>query len=536
MQADDVRRCREDATVLFSEENPRFNLTLELSADQMACIAVLSLYDHTSHLTAALDDGEGDVSQEVVAQPPAPQDLGAALTPPEMFWFLIQNGIVQAIDYPAVYEFCAEVDLGRCPEPTIVARGVPAQKGPDGWFELYVKTSGREIDLNVDDEGKIDFKNLNAYSEILAGQKLGVVHLPKPGQTGMSVQGVALPADPGEPCELTAGEGVELKFNDRAAFATKAGRAVYDKNRLSVVDSILVRGNVDLTIGNINFNGSVEIKGDVPDDFDVKASQDLVVGGTVGACHIESGGSMTLASMAGKEIGEIVCKGDLHVGYLNQVTVHCFGDVIVKNEIRNSLVKATGRVIVERGAIIGGETIAYRGIEASILGAVSGLRTVLVAGRYFPDADRFSYLYERRNYLEKHLISISDAIVPLRAMGVKKKQFLAGVQKRLEVLTDQAAKIEEQLRLINAEIAASVPQHPPGKRAKVNALSKVMEGVELHLDQVIYHVTEERRGGCSMQVSRKTGELCFLKLGSLDLDQQAEEDDDSPAKKDGDER
>ncbi len=348
----------------------------------------------------------------------------------------------------------------------------------------------------------------------------------------MSVQGVPLPADPGEPCQLTAGEGVELKFNDRAAFATKAGRAVYDRNRLSVVDSILVRGNVDLTIGNINFNGSVEIKGDVPDDFDVKSSQDLVVRGTAGACHIESGGSMTLGSMAGKEIGEIVCKGDLHVGYLNQVTVHCFGDVIVKNEIRNSLVKATGRVVVERGAIIGGETIAYCGIEASILGAVSGLRTVLAAGRYFPDADRFSYLYERRNYLEKHLVSISDAIVPLRAMGVKKKQFLAGVQKRLEVLTDQAAKIEEQLRLINAEIAASVPQHPPGKRAKVNALSKVMEGVELHLDQVIYHVTEERRGSCSMQVSRKTGELCFLNLGSLDLDQQAE-DDDSPGKKDG---
>ncbi len=95
MQADDVRGYREGATVLFSEENPRFNLTLELSADQMACIAVLSLYDHTSHLTAALDEGnsqEEAVPQEVAAHQPAPQDLSAALTPPEMFWFLIQNG------------------------------------------------------------------------------------------------------------------------------------------------------------------------------------------------------------------------------------------------------------------------------------------------------------------------------------------------------------------------------------------------------------------------------------------------------------
>ena len=212
---------------------------------------------------------------------------------------------------------------------------------------------------------------------------------PNPGKPECPFRACPCRLIPASPCQLTAGEGVELKFNDRAAFATKAGRAVYDRNRLSVVDSILVRGNVDLTIGNINFNGSVEIKGDVPDDFDVKSSQDLVVRGTAGACHIESGGSMTLGSMAGKEIGEIVCKGDLHVGYLNQVTVHCFGDVIVKNEIRNSLVKATGRVVVERGAIIGGETIAYCGIEASILGAVSGLRTVLAAGRYFPRCRSF---------------------------------------------------------------------------------------------------------------------------------------------------
>ncbi len=87
--------------------------------------------------------------------------------------------------------------------------------------------------------------------------------------------------------------------------------------------------------------------GDVPDDFDLKATKGIKVSGHIGACNIESEESIEIASMSGKETGQITCHGDLRASFLNQTTVACYGDVYVMNEIRNSVIKSTGKVVVE---------------------------------------------------------------------------------------------------------------------------------------------------------------------------------------------
>ena len=491
----------------FVEENDSFRLLLTLQNNKIECLAEIKLFPPEK--PAEELPYKATYKDNVVDEP---LQSAVVLAPPDLLWLLQKHGITKTIDYSAVYEFCAALDLGMTPEPKILARGVDPVSGRDGWFELLVKTSGDDACFEEDEQGNVDLRNRHAYSEIEPGQKLGLVHPPQEGIAGIDVLGLSVPALPGTPFVLTIGEGIRLKFDDRVAFATKSGRALFEKGKLSVVDLLVIPGNVDLNIGDIDFYGFVDIKGDVPDDFDIKATKGIKISGCVGACRIESGGTIEITSMAGKGNGQIICHGDLHAGYLNQVEVNCFGDVSVLNEIRNSVVKATGQIMVERGAIIGGRCIAMDGIESKDLGTRSGLKTHVVAGVYFPDSDRFDYLRDQLKNLHQQIESINLALGPLRAHLKRGNDNAAAAETRLAILNEQLDKLYAEKNNFTAEMKASKPQVFSSMNPKINVRGVLKEGVILTLGLTIEEIKIGRTGPMSIIENTRDGGLRYLGL------------------------
>ncbi len=519
-----------DPNLLFVEENSRYKLIFRLDNEQMECLAEIEVLPEESPPendisqspadgteSATVDSNEevdGKQTGEFAAIITNPDPI---ITPPDLFWFLQQNNIIQTIDYSAVYNFCAAIEMGLKLEPTVLARGTEPVSGTDGWFELAVKVSGEETSFEEDEEGNIDLRNLNAYSEIEPDQKLGTIHPPRDGTPGTTVQGLPVPAERGQPFELIAGEGVILKFEDRVAFAEKSGRTLFEKQIISVVDQLVVPGDVDLNIGNIDFHGFVEVKGDVPDDFDIKATKGIKVSGHIGACNIESAGSIEITSMAGKETGQITCHGDLHANFLNQVAVVCYGDVYVTNEIRNSVVKSTGKVIVERGSIIGGSCTTMDGIEAKDLGTGSGQKTRVVAGVYFPDADRFDYLREQLKNINQQIESINAALEPLKQHLKKDDDIAATAEVRLSILNEQLGKLHEEKNNFSAEIKASKPQEFNSQNPKINILKSLKEGVFIVLGNSAEEIKIERSGPMSIIENTRDGGLRYLGLSPIQV-------------------
>ncbi len=80
------------------------------------------------------------------------------------------------------------------------------------------------------------------------------------------------------------------------------------------------------------------------DVFKIKATKGISVSGSVGACKLESEGPVAIGSMADMSFGLIRCKGNLTARYLNHITVECWEDVHIANEIRNFTIKATGSI------------------------------------------------------------------------------------------------------------------------------------------------------------------------------------------------
>ena len=51
---------------------------------------------------------------------------------------------------------------------------------------------------------------------------------------------------------------------------------------------------VDLTTGNINFEGSLQVRGDISATMEVRVTGDVVVNGTMEAALVEAGGNVTV--------------------------------------------------------------------------------------------------------------------------------------------------------------------------------------------------------------------------------------------------
>ena len=60
-------------------------------------------------------------------------------------------------------------------------------------------------------------------------------------------------------------------------YSLKNGAVNYVGDSIAVYDVMEVKGDVDFNIGNIDFNGYVNIKGTIEENFSVKARDDIEI-------------------------------------------------------------------------------------------------------------------------------------------------------------------------------------------------------------------------------------------------------------------
>lgn len=438
-----------------------------------------------------------------------PKSKEGNLTKEEVLALLAAQGITHGINESQVQALCRTLAKGKTASNFLLAEGVQPAPGPDGFLELFVKTSSDTPDYAEDEDGNIDFRTLNFFSNVLPGQEIGVVRPPQLGNEGFTVRGEVLPALFGKPLKLSVGAGARL--DGEKVFAEIEGRVLFDGKTISVTEEYLVQGDVDLSVGNIDFRGFVQVKGDVLDDFDIHAIKGIQVNGNVGICQISSENDIALGGMAGQGRGTISCGGNLVVTYLNDVTVECEGDVVVKNEIRNSRVYCLGTLTIANGNIFGGETYALGGIEAKNVGAFSGIKTRLYAGIDYLQIKLGRQLDElQMEYIEinDELAILSQQLKLTKILSAEDKKKVLEHTKRLEEITQLKQQINEKM----CEAREFAERYANGK---INIRGRLGEGVVLHIGESAEEIKLERNGSLSIIENRKEGGFHYLSLTPL---------------------
>jgi uncharacterized protein (DUF342 family) len=440
------------------------------------------------------------------------QDLDTSIAPTKLISILQQHNIAETIDLEEVAIFCAAAAQGENPQKHVVARGLPPQHGKDGWFELLVSTGPEQCTLEEDARGRIiDYKSIQSFSNVSAREPIGIIHPPSPGTNGHTITKQTINAIHGKPSPVAAGSGTLLSEDGTQILANREGRVIFEKGSVSVVEELLIKGDIDMNIGHIRFNGFVSITGDVLDDFNVTAKKGINIDGAVGKCQIDSAGAVSVVSMAGKGKGLIRCQGNFTARYLNQATIECHRDITILQEARNSIMKATGKISAEKGLITGGESIALEGIEAMKFGNLSGIKTYLTAGIFFPETDRLRQL---KNHLEstlKQTATINTTLTNLKRKPITSTRvsLREAVALRIEILSQRLKNLDQKKKEVSEELSSFKVQEHPTANARINALNSLLEGVVISLGETTEELKYEVAGPVSINEDAKNGGLRY---------------------------
>ena len=461
----------------FSQELGGVVLSLEIAADLMSCHATLQRKEEE-----------------------------ASLSPFQVLQFLRNSGVTEGIDKEQVRNLCQSAAKGEDAEKVLIAAGKLPQPGPDGYIEFLVKVASGEQFYEESEDGSIDFHQTHAFVNVEPEQTIGLIHPPQLGPAGFTVDGAIIPPILGQPCRCRAGDGVILTDDGETLVAEQQGRVVQVGDEVVVSEEFIIAGDIDFSVGNVDFAGVVEVRGDVPDGFHIIGKKGIKVTGAVGASILESEGDVMVGSISGKERAKVRCRGNLIARYLNEVEVECGGHVLVRNEIRNSFIKADGCIKVEAGAIAGGHCIALHGVETASAGSPLGLETRLTAGVKFSEFEQYTDAHGMLENVTAQIKKITDALGPL-IEGQGDNHSGGTMQRRIEVLTAKLAELraeETQLLTDLGTFQACAQTQGPGT-CQINVGKFLYEGTILFLCGVSCRIREERSGPLSIVANPESG-------------------------------
>lgn len=291
---------------------------------------------------------------------------------------LADAGIKMGINESALHNVLSEKKYDTM---ELVAEGKPVEHGKDGRYVLYFsdRTSAKPV---IKNDGSVDYYNLKLYELVAEGDKLAEYIPPTKGFFGYDVYGTLLTPKPGKPITKLRGRGFKVSEDGNTYYAAIDGKVEYRNTDLNIINVLQIDGDVDLNVGNIDFNGDVEIRGSVISGVMVRAKGNVSVGGFVEGAVITAGKDIILKNGAnGKGVARIEAGGDIHASFLENLSVVCGGNINA-NSILNCMVTANGKVVVsgKHGVIYGGDVTGVLGVETASIGNASCVPTIIRIG------------------------------------------------------------------------------------------------------------------------------------------------------------
>jgi uncharacterized protein (DUF342 family) len=346
---------------------------------------------------------------------------GKALDPDKIHRVLGQAGVTFGID-PAVVTAMCSSSAHAAGERSLIAAGIAPENGEDTRFELLIEEA-RNRAPTMDERGLIDFRELGAIPTVSAEQPLMRRIPPTTGIVGRNVRGETIAPVPGrdEPFAQNLVGAYVADDDVNVLRAVFSGQPVCCANGVSV-EQVLHLRQVNMATGNISFDGTVSIEGEVMPGMKVHATGDILVGDIIDGAELEAGGDIRVT-------GGIIAKaqvraaGSVSARFVENSHVSAGAILSIDDTALQSELQANNQIIVgvkasSRGRLAGGTARAMMLIRAPILGASTvgvtrlllGINPVLEA-RYQDLLKEIERLREEEANLEKlvkHFTRLGD--------------------------------------------------------------------------------------------------------------------------------
>lgn len=389
----------------------------------------------------------------------------------------------------------------------VVARGRPAERGAPAQFRSLVPDIQRR-GPRVNERGVANYREVSSLVIVHAGDPLMQRTPATAGRAGSDVLGLVIPAEHGDdpPFSPTLSGASSAQENPDLLVAAISGQPLLQQNGVSVEPTITL-ASVDISIGNVDFDGTVNITGDIAAGMRVRASGDVHVAGSVEAAEIEAGGNIvvmggvignaergTTAGKPGTPKTRLQAKGSVKLRFCEGVTVEAGTDLLIDEVALHSDLTALNQIVIgkpgaRKNQLIGGHARTTARLVVGTLGSSAGIKTRVQVG-YHPHVH--AQLAELQHQLDlnaakqddlKKIIAYTES-----ATGQDRIELREKAQRTLESF--EQARLDLAVHWEELQATRTLTE-----AAHVQVGQHVHPGVEVQLGGRVWHARETQGPG-----------------------------------------
>ena len=423
-----------------------------------------------------------NMSVSVMMVPPF--EGGSTMSKEEFMREFSSRGICFGFDVAAIDKFLKERPY--CTHVVLV-KGQPPVQGTDASIEYFFNTDPR-VKPTLNEDGSVDFFNLNTINHCKQGDLLAKLTPAVHGEYGTNVKGERLKPRDVKAAILKFGHNIDINEEKTELRSQVNGHVSLIEGKVFVSNVFEVE-NVDNSVGNIDYDGSVRVNGNVCENFSVKAKGSIEVRGVVEGAYLEAGENITIArGMNGMHKGVLKAGGNIVTKFLENASATAGGfleseSILHCNVSAGTDIKVTGK----RGFISGGRACATNCIEVKTLGSEMGTDTVVEVGM---DTKVKAAVQD----LQKKIVEINKQLTTIRPVLEGAKQKLS---QGIKMTTPQLMQIQQLAKLNNALTAelnkateelngyqGVMDTDDPNSKGSVVVTGDVFPGVKICIDDV----------------------------------------------------
>lgn len=425
-------------------------------------------------------------------KPPSAHDAVAALA---------THRVKEGVDAAAV-----EAAIAQCGQRKEVARGLPPRPGKDAALAPLIEVN-RQRHPHINETGHVDFHDLGSIPAVNAGDPIMRRHPPERGVAGVNVFGEPVPAADGRDVQFAVRlQGVTISTEDpNLLLAEVTGQPLLQRDGITV-EPILRYDVIDLSAGNIDFPGSLVVRGDIRSGMKVHAGGDITVDGVIESAEVSAGGDIRVQggivghapthhgierSAGDVPTARISAHGNVSARYVENAVIEAQQSVLVAESVVQSDVMALDQIVVggkgKKGRILGGLMRATGLVAADYLGGEGAGPTRVVAGMNPLLQRAMEEHRKKRDALLKQHDDVSKVLKLLKGHPEKQAIF-DKARLTLKKVSEEIAEALEDERVIEAE--AKLADH-----AKVVVGEAISAGVTVMLGRRSVYIKEDAGRG-----------------------------------------
>jgi hypothetical protein len=450
---------------------------------------------------AAVEVSADKMSAWLTVTPPCG---GAAVTREQIDRALTAKGVAAGLMDRAIDQVLTDGIADRI----LIAQGREVVHGEDGRLQCLIPMV-KDRHPHLDEHDIADYRDLGGIVTVHQGERLMQKHPPTPGEAGENVLGQVIPAKPGKEAMYSPQlKGAMVDPEDPAfLIAEIPGQPVEVSHGMTVEPTVTLQ-TIDLSTGNLDFDGTVNVTGDVHAGMSIRASGDIHVGGTVEAATLDAGGDVIVkGGIIGHgevhdhpderqkaNIARIRCAGSCSALFIENASIETGDSILVDDLVMQSELAAINQIMVGKpgsgkGRIIGGLTEATLLVQTTVIGSPAGVRTRVMVGSnpYLNDK-----LKRTTHFLETKTKEMEEVVKLLTYVKSHPERMPAGILAKAEntqmALMLDMETLQEEKEQFELELVLAAD-------AKVVAEKTVFGGVQVEIGGQIHHVEIQRGGG-----------------------------------------